>query len=182
MSPRRSALLAACDIPFERLRIDVDETHPDDLPVYDIAPFLAEKKAEAAVKLVKADDIVIAADSVVICGNEVFGKPESRAHAIHILQQLSHKWHDVVSGICIRHGEEKHTVSCRTEVEFSQLTSEEISYYVDQYRPYDKAGAYAIQEWIGHCKITQIKGSYNNVMGLPTHLVYSIIEEMLGPG
>jgi septum formation protein len=176
-SPRRSALLKACDIPFEVLKIKVKETYPEDLHVYDIAPFLAEKKADAATPLVANGDIVITADSVVIRDNVVYGKPEGREDAIHTLRALSGGWHDVVSGVCIVRGKDKRTFSCRTEVKFSTLTDEEIAYYVDRYRPFDKAGSYAIQEWLGHCAIEDLRGSYNNVMGLPTHLVYAALRE-----
>lgn len=171
-SPRRKQLLKQAGFDFEVKSKPVVETYPADLPVEDIATFLARKKANASKSLIKDDHILLAADSIVILGNSIYGKPDDREDAIKILQQLSGKIHKVITGVCLMSAEKSTSFSCISKVYMDELTQEEIIYYVDNYEPYDKAGAYAIQEWIGLCKISRIEGTYSNIMGLPVEALY----------
>ena len=154
------------EITFEVLIADVDETNPPGMPGEDVPEFLAKKKADAVRHLVN-DAIVIAADTVVLLDHHILGKPSDAAHAKVILQQLSGRVHKVVTGVCIRKGEKEHSFSTTTEVYFRALTDSQIDHYIANYKPFDKAGAYAIQEWIGVTGIEKINGDYYNVMGLP---------------
>ncbi|MDX1477820.1 MAG: Maf family protein [Saprospiraceae bacterium] len=173
-SPRRHALLQAAHIPFEVLSLDVEESYPDTLRPFDVPEFLAHKKAVAA--LAQADGgIVLAADSLVFKGQEIYGKPADRADAIRILTELAGDVHQVITGVCLMNSDRHRTFSCTSHVHLAEMTEDEIAYYVDTFEPYDKAGSYAIQEWLGHCKIRKIDGSYNNIMGLPTHMVYEAL-------
>ncbi len=154
------------EISFEILIADVDETNPPGMPGDDVPEFLARKKADAVSHLVN-DALVIAADTVVLLDHHILGKPEDEAHAIAILQQLSGRMHKVVTGVCMRRGNQETSFSVTTEVYFRPLTDAQITHYVTHYKPFDKAGAYAIQEWIGVIGIEKINGDYYNVMGLP---------------
>lgn len=176
-SPRRRQLLQECQIPFDLIDIDVDESvYPEDLPIMEIAEFLAVKKAEQALSEAK-DGIVLAADSLVICANDVIGKPGDRDDAFRILRLLSNRRHQVVTGVCIMDEEKRVSFSEISYVTFTELSDIEIGFYIDHFSPFDKAGAYAIQEWIGRCKISRIEGSYTNIMGLPTERVYRTLKE-----
>lgn len=176
-SPRRKELLESCGIVFNVLDVEIDESdYPGDMPVMDIAGFLAVEKAKAAIPL-SGDAVVIAADSLVICEEHVLGKPENREDAARMLTMLSGRRHTVVTGVCIRNPEKLVAFTEISYVTFATIAGEEIDYYLDLYAPYDKAGAYAIQEWIGRCKITRIEGSYTNIMGLPTERVYRALKE-----
>lgn len=178
-SPRRRELLESCKIPFALVDGEIDESdYPADLAAHDIAQYLAERKAQQAI-LSQPHGIIIAADSLVICNNEVLGKPEDRDDAIRILRLLSDNRHDVVTGVCIQDEKQRVAFSEISYVTFSALTEAEIEFYVDTYAPYDKAGAYAIQEWIGRTKISRIEGSYTNIMGLPTERVYRTLKEWM---
>ncbi len=170
-SPRRKQLLELAEIEFEVIVADVDETNPPGMPGEEVPEFLARKKADAVSHLV-GDAIVIAADTVVLAGHHILGKPTDAAHAVSILKQLSGRMHKVVTGVCIRRGAKEMSFSTTTEVFFRKLTEEQINHYITQYKPFDKAGAYAIQEWIGVLGIEKINGDYYNVMGLPIGEVY----------
>ena len=165
-SPRRKQLLEAAEIEFEIIIADVDETNPSGMPGHLVPEYLAKKKAAAIEQLVHGA-IIIAADTVVLLDDEILGKPTDEADAINILTKLSGKKHEVVTGVCMQKGNKQICFSTVTEVYFRSLTHEQIKHYVSNYKPYDKAGAYAIQEWIGMVGIEKIGGDYYNVMGLP---------------
>lgn len=187
-SPRRKELLAGLDVPFEvKVLQGIDESYPDTLDAYDTAQYIAHKKAEAYRGLLgeegNEDAVVLTADTVVIApsadpqGNAVvLGKPKDSAAAHAMLRLLSGKTHHVVTGVCLTTRERQRQFSVTTEVSFKQLTDEEIDYYIEHYRPFDKAGAYGIQEWIGYVGCTGLKGSYYNVMGLPVQRIYEELD------
>lgn len=173
-SPRRKQLLEMAEVPFKVLIADVDETNPPGMPGDDVPEFLARKKADAVAHLVH-NAIVIAADTVVLLDHHILGKPKDEAHAMAILGQLSGRMHKVVTGVCIRSADKEVSFSVTTEVYFRSLTPAQIAHYVTHYKPYDKAGAYAIQEWIGVTGIEKINGDYYNVMGLPIGDVLQVL-------
>jgi nucleoside triphosphate pyrophosphatase len=175
-SPRRKQLMEMAELEFEVLIADVDETNPPGMSGEEVPEFLARKKADAVRHLVN-DAIVIAADTVVLLDHHILGKPTDEAHAKTILQQLSGRVHKVVTGVCIRKGEKEHSFSVVTEVYFRTLTDAQIDHYITRYKPFDKAGAYAIQEWIGVTGIEKINGDYYNVMGLPIGDVIIALQE-----
>jgi len=177
-SPRRKLLLQEAGFTIEIRTKEVEENYPDTLSAIDVAPFLAEKKASACTDFLEENTILLAADSVVILENEIFGKPKDRADAIRILKRLSGNVHQVITGVCLLTKTEKRVFSGVSEVHFQPLTLAEIEYYIDNFQPYDKAGSYAIQEWIGLCKISKIEGTYSNIMGLPMELVFRNLAEM----
>jgi septum formation protein len=154
---------------------EVDENFPAELPLDQVARYLASKKAEYFRPLIH-DEIILTADTVVILGNTILNKPGDRAEAIAMLSRLSGNTHIVMTGVCIISKEKEESFDDTTEVTFVKLTMEEIEYYVDHYRPYDKAGAYGAQDWIGMVAIEKITGSYFNVMGLPIHKVYQHLQ------
>ena len=156
---------------FTTEKPDVDESFPQDLPVDQVAKYLAEKKAEYF-HLTMKDEIVLTADTVVILKNRILNKPQDQKEAIQMLSDLSGNIHTVMTGVCILSKEKEISFDDTTRVTFASLTPEEISFYVNQYKPYDKAGAYGAQDWIGMVAIEKIEGSYFNVMGLPIHKVY----------
>jgi septum formation protein len=169
-SPRRKQLLEWAEVPFDIIVESTDECYPDGLTIEDIPVHIARNKA-AAIQPKVANRIIIAADTVVVLNNEVIGKPRNREHAIAILQSLAGEKHLVITGVVIKKGEDEIAFADVTEVTFHPLTTEQISFYVDKYKPYDKAGAYAIQEWIGVVGIKSINGDFYNVMGLPVSRV-----------
>ena len=172
-SPRRKQLLEIAGFTFEVKALEVDESFSPDMPVAAVAAYLAEKKAYAAQDdLLDKEDLILAADSVVILEDKIYGKPEDETDAKQILRQLSGKIHRVITGVCLLKNNKKKVFSGVSDVHFAALTEEEIEYYVQKYQPYDKAGAYGIQDWIGWCKVLKIEGSYSNVMGLPMELAY----------
>ena len=172
-SPRRRELLGGLGIDYEvRVLSDIDECYPATLPVADIAEFIAAKKADAYRATMADNELIITADTVVICGDEVMGKPTDEADACRMLRQLSGRVHHVTTGVCLTTSQQQRRFSVTTEVTFKQLSDEEINYYVTRYRPFDKAGAYGIQEWIGYIGCTGLNGSYYNVMGLPVQRIY----------
>lgn len=176
-SPRRSQLLRESGFNFEIKTVDVEEIYPDDLPVREVAAFLAELKATAAKNLLQNGEILLTADTIVLQDEMIFGKPRDREDAFNILKRLSGNMHEVITGVCLVSKEKSHTFSTVSRVYFEPMTDEEIVYYIDKFQPYDKAGAYAIQEWIGHCKISRIEGTYSNIMGLPMESVYKALRE-----
>jgi len=176
-SPRRKELLAGLDIPFDVRVIDgIDESFPHDLLTKDIAGYIAKKKADAYQQTMAADELIITADTIVILGQKVMGKPKDAAEAVRMLQELSGHTHQVITGVCLTTKEKQVSFSVETDVTFKTLTDEEIRYYVEHYRPFDKAGAYGIQEWIGHVGVTGMNGSYFNVMGLPVQRIYEALK------
>lgn len=172
-SPRRRELLKLLDIPFRIVEIkDVKEEYDENLTPDQIPLYLSKLKAEAYVGELKDDDILITADTVVALGERVLGKPSGSEDAKRMLRELSGRTHKVITGVTLSTRKTSVTFSSVTEVKFSELSDEAINYYVDRYKPFDKAGAYGIQEWIGAVGIESIKGSYYNVMGLPVHRLH----------
>lgn len=167
------------ELKFDILIADVDETNPPGMPGEEVPAHLARKKADAVSHLTPGA-IVIAADTIVLLDDQILGKPTDAAHAAIILRQLSGRMHRVVSGVCIRSGEKETVFSVTTEVYFRPLSDEQIHHYITHYRPFDKAGAYAIQEWIGVTGIQKINGDYYNVMGLPIGDVINILKNIYG--
>ena len=179
-SPRRRELLADLGINFEVRTIKgIDESYPDDMPVLEIAEYISHKKALAYQADMGNDELIITADTVVILGDEVLGKPTDSDDACRMLRELSGKTHKVVTGVTIVTANDTRSFSAVSDVEFATLSDDDIKYYVDNYQPLDKAGAYGIQEWIGCMGVRHINGSFYNVMGLPLHRLYSELERML---
>lgn len=179
-SPRRKELLRGIGIDFEiKVLPDIDESYPEALPKQDVAVFIAQKKAEAYTSVIEDDTTVITADTVVVCQDEIMGKPHDRDDAHRMLRKLSGKTHQVYTGVCLLTKRDgtlgKQAFSVCTDVTFKELSDEEIYYYIDNHKPYDKAGAYGIQEWIGYIGVTGINGSYFNVMGLPVQRIYEAL-------
>ncbi len=178
-SPRRQELIRELGLDFVvRTKDGLDEDYSSSLKVEEIPVFLAEKKAKAFADELKDNEILITADTIVWCNNEVLEKPEDRAHAIEMIGKLSGRAHQVLTGVCIRYGNTKHSFVSTSDVYFKELTDSEIEYYVDNYEPYDKAGAYGIQEWIGYIGIERIDGSFYNVMGLPVQRLYEELKNI----
>lgn len=176
-SPRRKELLARLDLDFEVKVVEgVSESYPAGLPVMDIAEYIAAEKAGAYKAMLGGSNLVITADTVVIVDGEVLGKPKDMEDAKLMLRKLSGKTHHVVTGVCLTTEVRQRRFSVVTDVVFKELTDDEINYYVEKYKPLDKAGAYGIQEWIGYIGVTSITGSFFNVMGLPVQRIY---EELL---
>ena len=170
-SPRRKELLGGLGVDFEgQVLKGVDESYPDTLPAKDVAEYIATEKAAAYT--VQEDELLITADTVVIVGQDILGKPKDSADACRMLRELSGKTHQVVTGVCLTTSKEQRRFSVTTDVTFKQLSDAEIEHYVDKYKPFDKAGAYGIQEWIGYIGVTALNGSYYNVMGFPVQRVY----------
>lgn len=168
--------MEAAELAFEIVIADVDETNPPGMPGEEVPEHLAKKKA-AAIEKDYTDAIIIAADTVVLLDGEILGKPTDAADAEHILSKLSGRIHRVVTGVCIQRDTQQHSFSTTTEVHFRPLTADQIKYYVSNYKPFDKAGAYAIQEWIGMIGIEKINGDYYSVMGLPIGEVVKALRE-----
>lgn len=176
-SPRRKQLLEWAEIDFDIIIEPTDETYPENLDPGNVAIYIATQKAEA-VKPMARGKIIIAADTIVVLNNEIIGKPRDRQDAIQILSKLSGSHHQVITGVSIWNEATEVSFSDLTDVEFHSLTPAQIEFYVDKYKPYDKAGAYAIQEWIGVVGIKTIKGDFYNVMGLPVSRVVQALEKM----
>lgn len=176
-SPRRKELLAGLDLQFEvRVLEGIDESYPADLPTQKIAEFISKKKADAYVETMADDELVITADTVVILGDEVMGKPHDEADAKRMLGELSGRTHQVATGVTLSTRQRQMSFSVVTNVTFKELSTDEIDYYVRTYQPMDKAGAYGIQEWIGYIGVTALEGSYFNVMGLPVQRIYEALK------
>jgi septum formation protein len=175
-SPRRKQLLEMAEVPFEILTFDTDESWPEGMPVDAVPEFIAANKG-LAVAAAYPDRDILAADTVVVLDDQIIGKPGDRDDALHILGRLSGRRHRVITGVYLYLGGQEFRFSDTTEVEFHSLSPEQIGYYVDHYKPYDKAGAYAIQEWIGVVGIRRIDGCFYNVMGLPISRVLDALNK-----
>ena len=177
-SPRRQELLKGIGVDFTILTKEVDESYPSRIPSIDVAPFLSLKKAKAFENAELPENyMVITADTVVIVDNEILGKPKDRDDAFRMIKMLSGKVHKVVTGVTVHTKDKTKTFSVTSKVMFETLDNQEIEYYIDNYKPYDKAGAYGVQEWIGCCGVSNVEGSYFNVMGLPTQKLYKVLKE-----
>ncbi|WP_010229398.1 Maf family nucleotide pyrophosphatase [Gillisia marina] len=177
-SPRRHQFLKDLKIPFIIDVKKINEIYPENLKSSDITDYLSELKAEVFIHELRKEDILITSDTIVWHENEALGKPETTTQAKEMLQSMSGKTHEVITSVTFTTSEKQKTVNASTLVTFKDLTEEEIDYYILNYHPLDKAGAYGIQEWIGLIGITKIEGSYFNVVGLPTHLVYDTLLEI----
>ncbi|MDQ2718693.1 MAG: Maf family nucleotide pyrophosphatase [Bacteroidota bacterium] len=183
-SPRRKQLLESAGISFEVMAIETNESYPDNLSPREIAIHIARNKALEVKKIIEKDIVngnaqtIIAADTIVVLESQIIGKPNNYEHAIKILTKLSGAIHKVITGVCILSGTEIISFAEETEVEFHVLSSDQIKYYINNYKPYDKAGAYAIQEWIGIIGVKSIKGDYYNVMALPVSKVLKALEQI----
>ncbi|MDR1200496.1 MAG: Maf-like protein [Tannerellaceae bacterium] len=172
-SPRRKELLAGLGIPFEVKPIpDLDESYPNSLKSEEIALYIADKKAKAYLPTLQENELLITADTIVCVNNNVLGKPTDRDDAFRMLQTLSAKTHEVITGVCLTTRSKSVSFSVVSTVSFAPISDEDIIYYIDTFHPYDKAGAYGIQEWIGYVAVEGIQGSFYNVMGLPIQRVY----------
>ncbi len=180
-SPRRKELLQLANIPCSVIVADIDESIPASVAPQEAPVYLAGRKGEAILQQVsgtpQADDIIITSDTIVVCDDTILGKPQDAVQARSMLLSLSGKTHQVITGVCIRQSEAQFSHTSVVRVTFKPLTGREIDYYIQHYKPYDKAGSYAIQEWIGAIGITAIEGDYYSVMGLPVQWVYSILKE-----
>ena len=178
-SPRRKSLLDGLGITYEvRTLPGIDESYPHNLQGGDIPLHIARKKAEAYRKLMAPDELVITADTIVWLDGKVLGKPKDKEDACRMLRQMSGRQHEVLTGVCLTTPDWQRCFTSRTAVRFARLTNDEISYYVDTFRPLDKAGAYGVQEWIGFVGVESIEGSYFNVMGLPVQRLYRELKEL----
>lgn len=178
-SPRRKELLAGLGVEFDVRLIDgIDETYPGDIESHDVAEYIAKKKADAYKQSIASNELIITADTIVILGDEIFGKPLNADDAYAMLQKLSGKTHQVITGVCLLTKNEQRVFRVTTDVTFKELEMEEIKYYVDNYKPFDKAGAYGIQEWIGYIGVTSLNGSYFNVVGFPVQRIYTELQKI----
>ncbi|MBD0849357.1 Maf family nucleotide pyrophosphatase [Maribacter arenosus] len=179
-SPRRKQFFEDMGFVFEVRLKEVDEVYPSDLKGSDISDYLAELKANAFTGCLSDREILVTSDTVVWQKGNSLAKPTNKEEACAMLQALSNDWHDVITSVSFTTKTSRKTVNNTTKVKFKSLSEEEILFYVENYKPYDKAGGYGIQEWIGLIGIEEIKGSYTNVVGLPTHLVYKTLMDMVG--
>lgn len=178
-SPRRIQLLRDMGIDFDIEVRDYDESYPRNLKGAEIALFLARRKAGSFRKEIRENEIVITADTIVWCNEEVLGKPENQEDARRMIRILSGNTHEVITGVTLLTTRREISFADTTKVTFEEMTEEEINYYIDNFRPYDKAGAYGIQEWIGLSSCSSIEGSYFNVVGLPVHRVYKELKALI---
>jgi len=178
-SPRRKELLSATGFTFEVRTEDTDESFPADLPCNQVAVYVAKKKLAALLNDALDDEIILCADTTVVVDDKILNKPKDAEEASEMLALLSGRSHDVITGVCIASKSSTHSFSVVTKVYFKSLSMEEIEFYINDFKPFDKAGAYGIQEWIGHVAIERIEGSYTNVVGLPTHEVHQALKSLL---
>ncbi len=179
-SPRRKELLAGIDVDFTVRVIDgIDESYPADMLTADIAGYISQKKAAAYRQTMAHDELVITADTIVVLDGKVMGKPHDDAEACRMLHALSGQTHQVITGVTLTTLDRQTCFSVTTDVTFKTFTDEEVDYYVSHYHPLDKAGAYGIQEWIGHIGVTALHGSYFNVMGLPVQRIYAALQTFI---
>ena len=179
-SPRRQQFFKDLDLDFEIRLKDVEEIYPKNLTAGEITDYLAELKANAFAGELKKNDLLITSDTIVWLENKALGKPIDRQHAIEMLSELSAKTHTVITSVCFRTADRSEIIRETTMVTFNYLTLNEIEYYVDNYNPFDKAGSYGIQDWIGLIAVSRIEGSYANVMGLPVDKVYEYLNNFAG--
>ena len=173
---RRRELRGGLDVPFAvRVINGIDESYPASLPTRQIAEYISQKKAAAYRETMAPDELVITADTIVVLGDEVMGKPHDEADACRMLHELSGKTHQVITGVTLTTRERQQSFSVITDLTYKQLSDDEINYDVTHYRPFDKAGSYGIQEWIGYIGVTALHGSYFNVMGLPVQRIYEAL-------
>ena len=189
-SPRRKELLAGLGIPYDVFVLQgIDESYPDTLPANEVAEYIARKKARAYRNEISqlipppnwegmGEGLILTADTIVVCDGEILGKPHDADDACAMLRKLSGKTHQVYTGYCLQTADKTVSGTVCSDVTFKELSDEEITYYVEKYKPLDKAGAYGIQEWIGYIGITGIRGSYYNVMGLPVQRIYEEIKKL----
>ena len=178
-SPRRKELLSGLGLEYEvKVMPGIDETYPDALPTEEVPVYIAREKAEAYRKSIAEDELIITADTVVCIDGEVLGKPADEAEAYAMLRKLAGRTHLVITGVCLTTSQFQKSFASVTEVTFDKLTDDEISFYVDKYRPFDKAGAYGVQEWIGYVGVTGMNGSFYNVMGLPVQRLYQELKKL----
>ncbi len=176
-SPRRQELMKGINIDFSVMTKEVDESFPSNISVYDVAPYLSVKKARSFEESELPENyMIITADTVVVVEDRILGKPKDENEAREMLLAISGKKHSVVTGVTVRTKDKSKTFSVLSKVLFEFLDNEEIEYYINNYKPYDKAGAYGIQEWIGYIGVSHVEGSYFNVMGLPTQKLYKILK------
>ncbi|RHL10435.1 MULTISPECIES: Maf-like protein [Bacteroides] len=178
-SPRRKELLAGLGVDYEvRTLPDVDESYPDTLQGADIPLYIAKEKADAYVAMMQPGELMITADTIVWLDGKVLGKPRDREDALQMLRTMSGRTHEVFTGVCITTTDWQRSFTAQTEVRFATLSEEEIAYYVDNFQPMDKAGAYGVQEWIGFIGVENISGSYYNIMGLPVQRIYNELKRL----
>jgi len=179
-SPRRKELLSGLNVDFTvDTNNNFEEYFSPDVPHRQIPALMSEGKSKGFHRDLRSDELLVTSDTMVLCDDVCLGKPHSRGEAVAMLERLSGKEHEVITAVTLRNSQRMLTQSDSTFVAFKDLSSEEIEYYIDKFKPYDKAGAYGIQEWIGYIGITGIRGSYFNVMGFPTHLVYRMLMEFV---
>ena len=178
-SPRRQQLLRKLGISFETYSIDLEEHYPASIPTTQVATYLAHKKAQTVSEKIRSDDLIITADTTVILGDKLLEKAHNKQKAKNMLDQLSGKQHSVITGVCIATADSTDIFSVTTLVDFKTLSSFEINYYIDNFQPFDKAGSYGIQEWMGMVGIEKITGSYYNVVGLPVFALYQHLRRYL---
>ncbi|MCL1933108.1 MAG: Maf-like protein [Candidatus Azobacteroides sp.] len=177
-SPRRRELLAGLDIDFEvKIISDIEESYPETLRKEEIPVYIAKLKAHAYQKYLKENTLLITADTIVLLEGNVYGKPKNEQEAKEMLQILSGQTHEVITGVCLTGLKKQQTFYVSTQVKFARLQEDEIDYYVKKYRPFDKAGAYGVQEWIGYIGVEKLEGSFYNVMGLPVRVLYTHLKE-----
>lgn len=178
-SPRRRELLSGLGIDYEvKILPGIDESYPENLTGEEIPMYIAREKADAYRPSIKPDELIITADTIVCLEGQVLGKPKDEADACRMLRLLSGRTHQVITGVCITTAEMQRTFAATTDVTFDTLSEEEITHYVNNYRPMDKAGAYGVQEWIGFIGVTRLEGSYFNVMGLPIQRLYKELKKI----
>lgn len=176
-SPRRKELLAALGYNFEVRTKDTDESYPTEMSCEEVPVYLAKQKAAALLPELQEDELLICADTVVILDNQILGKPANKDESSEMLNFLSGKTHKVITGVFIGDSKQEVIFSDTTEVTFNSLSENQINYYIENYQPFDKAGSYGIQEWIGFIGVASITGTYANVMGLPTHEIFAVLSK-----
>lgn len=178
-SPRRRELMAGLGVNYEvRILPDVDESYPDTLQGEEIPLYIAKEKADAYIPMMQPDELIITADTIVWLDGKVLGKPRDREDALQMLRTMSGRTHEVFTGVCITTTDWQRSFTAQTEVRFATLSEDEIIYYVDNFKPMDKAGAYGVQEWIGFIGVENISGSYYNIMGLPVQRIYNELKRL----